>query len=152
LSIGPPAALPLLAVMVDMESRKDRGTWSRGSFNDDETTEAPYNLLARLRSPQTIAPLVRMLRDRDLHREGRRGAAIALAWPGNREGLDALVERALDPAEDLELRIDFLLRLPRLELPPPPSLRELLDEPLGEIDLAAAGALALLGDLEGLPL
>jgi regulator of sirC expression with transglutaminase-like and TPR domain len=147
--IGPKAALPLLRLAVGAYEKKDPGRRAFSQYPLDRN-EPFFWLLAELRSEEANAPLFRMLADREMHPEGRRGAAIALAWPGNTKALPVLVERALDRQEDDGLRKEILYRLPRLEVPAPPELRALLHEPFAKIDIVAASTLARMVDREGL--
>ncbi|MBI4601888.1 MAG: tetratricopeptide repeat protein [Planctomycetes bacterium] len=147
-SLGREAALPLLKLTVAVYEQRDPDSVFIGLPSDDAEQEPLFACLAELADEPLNGVLVKVLRDADVHRELRRGAAIALSWRGNAGALGPLLERALDRQEENEIRIAVLCRLPRLGLPPPPELRELLEEPFAGIDSIAAAVLALLGSDE----
>jgi hypothetical protein len=147
-SIGATAALPALKLLVEEYGRRDRAILTTAPYWNDRNAEPLFAWLAEVSQEPQNAVLIRILEDSEAHPELRRGAAIALSWPGNQGALEALVGRALDRQEDHDLRRAVLYRLPRLALPAPPALRELLDLPFGGLDAVAAAALALLGDCE----
>ena len=150
--LGSPASLPLLKVLVGEYSAREKGNVFIRPYYRDEEDEPLFAWIARLQQETLNSLLLRMLRENELHKEGRIGSVIALCWPGNHCAKDALALCALDRREDAHVRIAILLRLHRLGGTPPPAIAELLYEPFEQIDVTAAAALARMGDVQGVRL
>jgi len=119
--------------------------------------------LGRAAHPTVVPALVALLADPDA--EIRSAAAIALGWIDNRPAIEALLARATDAGETVQVRVAAITALGRIGDPsvvpaveglaraPDPSVRRealviLIESPVGvRVDRVAPG-LALLEDLE----
>jgi len=144
---GAPAAWALLKLRVEHYAQPP-GMFSTAQVDKDQTREAPAWLMGELADDGLRAALQRGLASPELHPRLRREFVIALCRKGNAGALDALVDRAVDRREDPDVREAVLLRLPRLEVPPPRRLREALCLPFSSLDHVAAATLACMGDPE----
>ncbi|MHC4972701.1 MAG: transglutaminase family protein [Planctomycetota bacterium] len=143
---GVDAARAIFRILVEnCRGRADGGDFY-GEFYQDEEREVVGCVLGELADADLRRLMVRALPERDFHPSFRRALAVALCRPDN--DLVPLLDRILDRQEDNTFRQRLLVRLPRLEVPAPRRLRELLYQPFGYLDLHAAATLARMGDLE----
>ena len=143
---GADAARAIFRILVDTYRGKPASGDFYGEFFEDEEREAVGCVLGELADENLRRLMVRALPERDFHPAFRRTLAVALCRPGN--DLAPMLDRILDRQEDNTFRQRLLVRLPRLEIPAPKRLREMLYQPFSYLDLHAAATLARMGDLE----
>lgn len=143
---GADAARALFSILVSTHAHSTNGFDIYGPFYRDDSQEVFGTLLGELADDAVRRMMVRALPERDFHSAFRRTLAVALCRPGG--DIQPLLERILDRQEDNAFRQRLLVRLPRLDVPAPRELRELLYQPFGYLDRYAAATLARMGDME----
>jgi len=143
---GADAARAIFRILVKTYRGKPGSFDSYGSFYQDEQREIVGWVLGERADESVQKMMIRALPERDFHPAFRRALAVALCRPGTDIG--PLLDRILDRQEDNSFRRRLLLRLPRLAVPPPKELRDLLYQPFGDLDICAGATLARMGDPE----